>query len=344
MVIYRNYVARRIFTILLLSFLLVLVGIYSLSHGGYSLSFKDIIGAFLGKGDRKAQLVIWSVRFPRVVAGILVGASLAVSGAVMQGVLKNPLASPFTTGTSHGAMFGASLAIALGAGYSESTGSVTLNNPYTIALFAFLGAMSSSLVIFLMGKLKEITPEAMVLMGVAMGSLFTAATALIQYFADDLELATMVYWSFGDLGRTTWRENIILLVVFLTVFAYFLWKAWDINAMVVGDEIAKSTGIEVEKVRLILVVLSTLLTAISVAFVGIIGFIGLLAPHMMRILFGEDYRFLIPLSALCGSVLLLSADTVARVLLSPTVLPVGIVTSFLGAPLFIYLLLQSKER
>lgn len=302
MVIYRNYVARRIFTILLLSFLLVLVGIYSLSHGGYSLSFKDIIGAFLGKGDRKAQLVIWSVRFPRVVAGILVGASLAVSGAVMQGVLKNPLASPFTTGTSHGAMFGASLAIALGAGYSESTGSVTLNNPYTIALFAFLGAMSSSLVIFLMGKLKEITPEAMVLMGVAMGSLFTAATALIQYFADDLELATMVYWSFGDLGRTTWRENIILLVVFLTVFAYFLWKAWDINAMVVGDEIAKSTGIEVEKVRLILVVLSTLLTAISVAFVGIIGFIGLLAPHMMRIFFGEDYRFLIPLSALCGSV------------------------------------------
>jgi len=164
----------------------------------------------------------------------------------------------------------------------------------------------------------------------------------VQYFADELQLAAMVYWSFGDLGRATWREDLILGASFAVVFAYFVMKRWDLNASALGDEVAKSVGVEVERTRIISTFLATFLTAVSVSFVGVIGFVGLVAPHAVRLLFGGDYRFLMPLSALMGALLLLTADTVARLLFSPTVLPVGVVTSFLGAPMFIYLLVRME--
>ncbi|KUK16760.1 MAG: iron complex transport system permease protein [Thermococcaceae archaeon] len=339
---YREYTAKRVLAGIVLLLLLLIVSIYAISHGGYELSAQEIYRAMVGKGDEKAYLVVWNIRLPRVIAGILVGASLAVSGAVMQGVLRNPLASPFTMGVSHGAMFGASLAIILGAGYSESSGRVILTSPYTIVLFAFLGAISATLIILSLAKLRGLSPEAIILAGVAMSALFTALTTLVQYLADELQLAAMVYWSFGDIGRATWRENTILVGVFAIVFGYFILRSWDLNAAVMGDDVAKSVGIEIEKVRLTLTFLATLATATSVAFVGVIGFVGLIAPHMVRLLFGEDYRFLIPLSCLLGGLLLLTADTLARLTFSPMTLPVGVVTSFLGAPMFIYLLIRME--
>ncbi|NJE62264.1 iron ABC transporter permease [Thermococcus sp. 21S7] len=341
---YEGYVARKLSIGLFILLSILAVSLYSLSHGAYFLSVREVVDALLGGGTDSSRLIVWNIRMPRIVAGILVGASLAVAGAVMQGFLRNPLATPFTMGVSHGAMFGASLAILLGAGYAESSGRISLDNPYTVVLFAFIGAISATAVILALARLKGLSPEAIILAGVAMSSLFVALTTLVQYFADELQLSAMVYWSFGDLGRATWRENAIMLAVFVPVFAYFVVKRWDLNASVMGDDVAKSVGVEVERVRLISTFLAALITAVSVAFVGVIGFVGLIAPHAIRLVAGGDYRFLIPLSALAGALLLVAADTIARLVLSPMILPVGIVTSFLGAPTFIYLLMRMEGR
>jgi len=341
---YERYVARKLSIGVLLLFFTLLVSLYSLSHGSYYISLREVLDALLGKGSESALLVIWNIRLPRIVAGLLVGAALAVAGAVMQGFLRNPLATPFTMGVSHGAMFGASLAITLGAGYAESSGRISLDNPYAVVLFAFVGAMVAVGVILLLARLRGLSPEAIILAGVAMSSLFLALTTFVQYFADELQLAAMVYWSFGDLGRATWREDAIMAALFIPVFIYFVIKRWDLNASAMGEEVAKSVGVDVERVRLISTFLAALITAVGVAFVGVIGFIGLIAPHAIRLVAGGDYRFLVPLSALAGALLLVTADTVARLVLAPMVLPVGIVTSFLGAPAFIYLLVRMEGR
>ena len=325
---------------ILLIFLL-LFGIFSLTIGGYNLSLSAIYLALIGKGVSAAELIIWNIRLPRILAAIIAGISLAVSGAVMQCTLRNPLASPYTIGISHGAMFGAAVAIILfGIGGAESTGKIFINSPYLITVFAFLGSFVAVLVILLLAKLKNFAPETIILAGVAMSSLFTAGTMVMQYFANDLQLAAMVYWSFGDLGRPNWVEVGIMAVFVVLSVAYFIYKRWDYNALESGEESAKSLGVNTEKTRLLGMLIAALLVSVNVAFLGIIGFVGLICPHLVRILIGGDYRFIIPISALTGALLLLISDTVARTIISPIVLPVGILTSFLGAPVFLYLLIK----
>ena len=329
---YRKYVFKKIFLGITLILSLFLLSLLALAMGDYSLSVNDVITTLLGGGNRYQQLVIWNIRLPRILAAVIAGASLSMAGAVMQCVLRNPLASPFTMGVSHGAMFGACLAIVV---FSLEAG-----GPYLITFSAFLGALVCTIAVLTLAKIKNLTPEAMILAGVALSSLFTAGTMLIQYFSDELELAAMVYWTFGDLGRVSWNEIYIMVVVFIITSIYFLWKRWDYNALEAGDEVAKSLGVNIERLRMLSMLFSSLLTGVNVAFLGIIGFIGLISPHIIRLLVGGDYRFLIPLSSLFGSVLLLSADILARTLIAPVVLPVGILTSFLGVPMFLYLLLK----
>ncbi len=332
-----DYTRKRTLVFFVLLFLLLISALYALSVGGYGVGIKEVIRVILGNGTHRERIVLFNMRLPRIVAAVIVGASLALSGAVMQAYLRNPLATPFTMGISHGAMFGASLAILLGIGY-------TTGSPAGIILLAFLGAMTSTVVIIALAKLKGLSPEAIVLAGVAMSSLFMALTVFIQYFANELQLAAMVYWSFGDLGRADWRGIWIMLVVFSLSFAYFFLKRYDLNASTFGDEVALSVGVEIERDRLVGTVVAALLTSVTVAFVGVIGFIGLIAPHAVRITLGGDHRHLIPTSAVVGSLLLLLSDTAARTLMAPNVLPVGILTSFLGAPAFIYLLLRMEGR
>jgi len=341
---YGNYVRKRLLMGFLLFLALLAVSLLSLSLGEYHVPLAKILEVLTGGGSSDDRLVVLGIRLPRIIAGILVGASMGIAGAVLQGYLRNPLATPFTMGVSHGAMFGASLAIILGAGYSLNSGQVFLSNPYAVVFFAFLGAISATLVILALARLKGLSPEAIVLAGVAMSSLFVALTTLIQYFADELQLSAMVYWSFGNLARATWREDGIMTLAFLAVFLYFLLRRWDLNASTVGDEVARSVGVNIERERLIGTLLAAFVTSVTVAFVGVIGFIGLIAPHSMRLIAGGDYRFLIPLSALAGSLLLVSADLLARMALSPMNLPVGVITSFLGAPTFIYLLVRMEGR
>ncbi|MBC7189298.1 iron ABC transporter permease, partial [Candidatus Aerophobetes bacterium] len=248
---YKIYAAKRISFGFVLFFLLVLSSLWAVNIGSYSLSFGEIIQALSDEAST-ANLILWNIRLPRITAAMVVGAGLAISGAVLQCILRNPLASPFTMGVSHGALFGASLAIGiLGAGGAESSGKIFINNPYTVCIFAFGGSLLGILVILTLAKLKSLSPGAMILAGVAMGSLFTAATTLIQYFATEEQLAAMVYWSFGDLGRPIWKEIWIIMATLFPSFIYFFFKRWDYNAMESGDETAMSLGVKVERVRLV---------------------------------------------------------------------------------------------
>lgn len=325
----------------LLLILLFLFSLLSISIGGYKLTLAEIFQTIIVRSDSAADLIIWNIRLPRIFAALIAGISLSVSGAVMQCTLRNPMASPYTIGISHGAMFGAALAIILfGIGGADSTGKIFISSPYLITVFAFLGSLMAVSVILLLAKIKSFAPEAIVLAGVAMSSLFTAGTMLMQYFANDLQLAAMVYWTFGDLGRPNWPEVGLMSIVMLLSLIYFIYQRWEYNALESGEDSAKSLGVNTEKTRLLGMFAASLLVSVNVSFLGIIGFVGLICPHLVRILIGGDYRYLIPISALMGALLLLISDTVARTIISPLVLPVGILTSFMGAPIFLYLLIK----
>jgi len=329
--------------------LLLLAGaaIFSMTVGSLPLTVADIVASLLDKAQTQYGHVIWQIRLPRMVTSVIAGAGLAVAGAVMQNILKNPLASPFTIGISQGAGFGAAFAIIiLGAGSTNLAGTeaVTVHSPDLVVLSAFAGSMLSVTFILALSLLRRITPEAVILAGVALSAFFGAATMFLQYFASDMQVAATVFWTFGDLGKAGWRENAIMLAAFLAAFGYFFAVRWRFNALQWGDEVAQSLGVRVRRLRIIGMVLSSLTVAAITAFLGIIGFIGLIAPHIARFLVGGDHRFLIPCTAIIGSLLLLISDIIARLLMPPIILPVGIITSFLGAPLFLYLLIKGQGR
>jgi len=341
---YAQHTARkRAFVLILLALLLPTV-LLVLQIGSYPLGIEDLVTA-LAEPSSRAGLVLWGIRLPRVTAAILVGASLGAAGAVMQCLLQNPLASPFTIGISHGAMFGASLGISLiGLGGAESSGRIFVHNPYLVVMLAFGGSLLGVAVILALASMRSLGPGAIILAGVAMSSLFTAGTTLVQYFAEERQLAAMVYWSFGDLARPTWKELALLASLTVLVLVYFFSKRWDYNALQSGDDTARSLGVPAQRDRLVGMLLASLITAVAVALVGIIGFVDLVCAHIARWFVGSDYRFLLPTSALLGSLLLVFADTAARSLLAPTILPVGVLTSFLGGPFLIYLLMRSDQR
>jgi len=337
---YKRLIWKRISFGIFLIFLLILLSAIALGLGAYQMSIAELFRAILDGNP-----VLWNVRIPRIITAIFVGASLAIAGAVMQCILKNPLASPFTLGISQGAAFGAAIAIVyFGAGQMHRVGeALTIFNPYVVPIFAFFGSLISAFVILALAKLRDLSPEAIVLAGVAMSALFQAGVMLIQYFATDVQVASIVFWTFGDVARARWIEIYLIIAVFLICFIYFFYRRWDYNSLLAGDETAISLGVKPQRIRLEGMLLSSFLTAVCVSFTGIIGFIGLVAPHIVRLTIGGDYRFLIPSSALVGALVLLASDTVGRTVISPVIIPVGIITSILGAPMFIYLLLRGGK-
>lgn len=344
---YHKFIKKKWIIISILAVLVFILILVSVNAGAAALNPIEVLKSIFGYGTQLSSIVIWRIRMPRVVTAIVAGAGLSVSGCVMQNNLRNPLASPSTLGISNAAAFGANIAIIIfGAGsiQSSSFDAVIVNNPYLVTLSAFIWSMAAMLLILGLAKLRGFTPENIVLAGVALGSLFSAGITIIQYFAQDVQVAAAVFWTFGDLGRTSWSEVLILTVIVALSIIYFVFKRWDYNALDNGEECAKSLGVNTEKIRMGGMLVSSLITAVTVSFLGIIGFIGLIGPQIMRRIIGPDHRFLIPASALAGSVILLVSDTVARVLVSPIVLPVGAITSILGAPLFLYLLMRGYKR
>jgi iron complex transport system permease protein len=343
---YRHRIRSRMLVLLALLILLVAVALFSLRIGSYPLRISQIIqGVWTTPDDGLINHLLWNIRLPRTAAALLAGASLALSGSIMQILLKNPLAAPSTLGVSQGAAFGAACAIILlSSGQTFSTGNeaVALSSRSVTTACAFGGAAFSIAIILLIASLRQLSSETLILSGVAMTAFFSACTMLLQYFASDLQVAATLFWTFGDLGRAGWQENGLMALLLLPTTGFVLYKGWCFNSLQWGDEVARSLGVHTSRLRLIGLLLTCLLTAVVTAYLGIIAFIGLMAPHLIRPLIGSDQRFLLPGAALCGALLLLVADILSRIILAPVIIPVGIITSFAGAPLFLFLLLRRR--
>lgn len=336
--------------VLVIAFLATIVtALFAISAGSLSIPVPEVIKTFWGNGEAQARTVILNIRLPRVIAAVIVGATLAVSGAVMQCVLQNPLASASTLGVSQGAAFGAALGIIVfGGGVVNSDSAATaisINNPYIVTLCAFLCASISTFVIIILSQFrKDLGPGGLILAGVALSSLFGGGSTLLQYFADETKISAVVFWTFGNLGAAGWPELLILTVVFAASLIYFLLNRWNYNAMESGADMAESLGVNTRSVMLVSMGICSLSAAVAVSFVGIISFVGLVAPHIMRRFVGNDYRYLVPCSAVAGALLLILADTFGRLIIAPVILPIGAITSFLGAPMFLFLLFRGFKR
>lgn len=346
---YNRYIGKKWLVLILLAALLLAGILVSISVGSSGLHLSEILRVLFGGGEKASQTIIFNVRMPRIATGIAVGIALAMAGCVMQNVLRNPLASASTLGVSQGASFGAALAIIyfqVGTQISNaSTNAITFTNPYTVVICAFLGGITTTILILFLSRVSGVTPSVMILAGVAISAMFTGATTIIQYFSDDNKVAAAVYWTFGNLGRASWKEISLIFILSTAAFIYFIFNRWNYNAMESGTNTAKSLGVNVDMLILISMTISTLISATAIAFVGTISFIGLIAPHIVRRFVGNDYRFLIPCSALMGAVIMLAADIASRMIKAPAILPIGALTSFLGAPLFLYLIIkQGKKR
>lgn len=340
---------RNFYVIFGLLIAVVVLGTVCLFIGSSHMSIADCFAALTRKGTAANVRIIWNIRIPRVLAAIIAGAGLAVSGLIMQTALNNSMASPSTLGVSNAAVFGANLSIIAFAGGFLSTGNNLTNyaagaNPYATSVMAFLFSTLSILLILGLCTIRSFSPNVVVLSGMAVGSVWTAATTILQFYATDVGLSAAVVWNFGDLGRATYRTDVIMFVVVLTGFVFFILMFWKLNALLSGEATAKTMGINVEALRFVSMLLASLITAVCVSFLGIIGFVGIICPHITKKLLGQDHRVTIPVSALSGSLLLLFADTLSRSMGNGSALPVGAITSLLGAPFFVAIIFSRKEN
>lgn len=337
---YRRSRLRRLWLLLTLLPLLAALILFS----GLVGDNPDLFWRQLQINDALPHLIVWQIRMPRLLGALLAGGGLGLAGLVLQVVLKNPLAAPTTLGIAQGAAFGAALAITLAGRAEEDLNTLTGflvalgGHANLIAGSAFVFSLLTTLVIVFLGRLRRAGPETIILAGVALSSLFLAGTTFLQYFADDTRLAMIVHWTFGDLSRGSWPELIRLALVIVPAALYFFSCRFSYNALAAGDEVAFSLGVNVTRLRLISMLAAALVTAMIVAFFGILGFVGLVAPHMSRRLVGADNSLLLPLSMVMGSLVLLGADLFGSLVLDPVALPAGVVTAFLGTPVFLLLL------
>ena len=340
---------RNTLIILALLAAVIAAAIACLFVGSSNMTVSEAMDALFGMGNDAQSRIIWKIRIPRVLAAIVAGSGLAVSGLIMQTTLNNAMASPSTLGVSNAAVFGANLSIIAFAGGFLSTGNNLQSfdvgaNPYATSALAFLFATVSILLILGLCTVRSFSPNVVVLAGIAVGSVWTAATTVLQFYATDVGLSAAVVWSFGDLGRATYRTIAIMLAAVFVGMLFFRLMAWKYNALLSGEATAKTMGVNVEVLRFVSLLLASVITAACVSYLGIIGFVGVICPHIAKKLLGQDHRVTIPATFLMGSLLLLLADTLSRSLGSGSALPVGAITSLLGAPFFIAIIFSRKEN
>ena len=340
---------RNTLIILSMAVAVVVLGLVCLFVGSSNMTFAECVAALNKTGTPAQVRIIWNIRVPRVLAAAIAGAGLAISGLIMQTSLNNSMASPSTLGVSNAAVFGANLSIIAFAGGYLSTGNNLSNftvgaNPYATSLMAFVFATLSILLILGLCTIRSFSPNVVVLAGLALSSVWTAATTILQYYATDVGLSAAVVWSFGDLGRATYRTDAIMAVVVLLGCIYFKIMSWQYNALLSGEATARTMGIHVDLLRFLSMLLASLITAVCVSFLGVIGFVGIICPHVTKKLLGQDHRVTIPVTALSGSLLLLFADTLSRSMGGGSALPVGAITSLLGAPFFLTIIFSRKEN
>lgn len=331
---YKDHTGYKTLFLLLFTTVLAAAIIAGLCVGASGLSPAQIVTA-LFKDTGRAHSIVWMLRLPRVLIAVLVGGGLGLAGTVFQAIFRNPLASPFTLGVGSAAGFGAvTVIIFLGGGFQI----------YLVAGGAFVFAVLSAIIILAVSKMKRASSETMILTGIAQMFLFSSLTSLFQYMGTMEQVHEVVFWFFGSLSKAGWREIGMAAVLILVPLPILLRRAWDFNLLTSGDDSAMSLGVDVERLRMGAVVAVSLMTAGSICFTGVIGFIGLVAPHIARMVIGSDHRFLLPAAGLVGGVLVMIADTLGRTLWAPQVIPIGIVTSFIGVPFFFYLLMRRTKE
>ncbi|EOI00218.1 hypothetical protein UAW_00084 [Enterococcus haemoperoxidus ATCC BAA-382] len=341
---------QQIFPLILLLLIVLIFSsiVYSLINGQANISMEDVFQILLTKisGGRLGSLdgitsnsavnIIWFVRTPRVILAVFVGMGLAITGAVMQAVVQNPLADPYILGISSGASLGATFAILVGFG----TGSIF--SQFGLAFGAFMGAMAAAFgVLILSGIGGRMTSVKLVLSGSVIGALCSSISSFIVYLANNAEgIKTVTFWAMGSLASASWNKLAILSITVIVITGFFLFQHRILNVMLLGDEAAITLGVPLSKYRQLYLLLAALLTGVIVAYSGMIGFVGLIIPHIVRGLIGSDHKRLLPIVALSGSLFMIWADLLSRVMIPSVELPIGIITSVIGAPLFIYIIVK----
>lgn len=342
----RRHALKWALVIAVLCVITVLVAVVAMATGPSHVGADRVLAIILsklpvvgGQVERSwsagEENIVLMVRMPRVLLGLLVGASLGLAGVATQGIFKNPMADPYILGVSSGAAFGAAIVFVIGVSASFLMVGVTIG--------AFAGALAASFIVFNIARTgSRLHVETLLLSGIAVSAFFSAITSFLMYVSGK-HLSQIVFWVMGALWNSGWEDSVILLPFLVAAAGIIYAYARDLNMMLLGDETAAHLGSDVPRVKTILLVTSTLLAAAAVSVSGIIGFVGLIIHHIMRLIVGPDHRVLIPASLLVGAMFLVLADTFSRTIMQPTEMPVGIVTAVIGAPFFIYLLIRKKR-
>jgi len=335
---------RRLTLVCLIIITLFLVPL-SVALGWYRASLLDILRVLFMPDNSPLSTVVWDLRLRRVLAALIIGAVLAGSGTAIQASLRNPLASPFTFGLSFAASLGVAVALLFLQGGSIQRFQIYFYNPFMVSIFAFLFSLIQVMVILLLAYRAGLGARALVLSAIAISFVYQAILYLLQYLVlNEILTSTVVFWTFGDLGRIGWGELYLVAAISLAiVIPYFLYRSIDYDLMLSGEELARSAGISPERIRLETTIIAALGTAMATSFVGIIGFVCLVAPHAARLIVGGGHKYLMPTSMLMGSIILIISDTIGRTMIAPTIIPVGIMTSVVGAPLLVYLLIKGGK-
>ncbi|WP_454850599.1 FecCD family ABC transporter permease [Rhizobium binxianense] len=329
---------------------LVLVSVFSLlfsvTTGASDASILDVVRRMAGSQtalSMRDRIIIFDIRLPRAILGFLIGASLAVSGAVMQGLFRNPLADPGLVGVSSGAGLGAVVMIVLGG--SVAAPLYALLGIYALPIAAFGGGLATTLLLYRIATSNGQTSVAtMLLAGIALGALAGALTGVLIYMANDQQLRDLTFWGMGSLAGATWMKIAAAGPIILLSFAALPFMSRGLNAITLGEAAAFHMGVPVQRLKNIAIVAVSGATGASVAVSGGIGFVGIVVPHIMRMVIGPDHRFLLPASALLGGSLLIFADVLARTIVAPAELPIGIITAAVGGPFFLWILLRQRSR
>ena len=328
--------------------LLAVLAVVSLYMGVYEFekqSFVDIFSGIIkndGSVSDSDRFVMMDLRLPRIVMGILIGSALAVSGTCLQGMFRNPLATPDLIGITAGASLFAAITIVLGA-YIKPYIPEALHYSL-LSLMAFVGSLITMILIYRVSTQGGRTNVVLMLLtGVAVTALGFAVMGLLIYIAKEEQLRDLTFWNLGSLGGASWTKNAILAIIVLVCYTLLINKGKALNAMMLGEKDAQHLGIPVERIKSRIIILTALMVGASVAFAGTISFVGLIVPYILRLVFRSNYHIILPLSAVFGSILLLVADTVSRTIAQPGEIPIGILTAFMGAPIFIVILIKSRK-
>ncbi|WP_204536201.1 MULTISPECIES: FecCD family ABC transporter permease [Chryseobacterium] len=340
--------SKLYFYMILSTILLVFIAVWSLNTGVYDFgdrsAFEVLWKVIVGESDLSLsdKYIVWDVRASRIVMAIIIGSMLSVSGTSLQGLFRNPLATGDLIGLTAGATLMAAITIVLGGHFREYLPEAVQFSLVGIA--AFIGSLLAMLLVYKISTSGGKTNVVMMLLsGVAISAIGFSITGFLIYISKDEQLRDLTFWNMGSLAAATWTKNIILAVILIISYVILLPKGKALNAMMLGEKDAQHLGINVERLKKQIVIIVSLMVGSCVAFSGTIGFVGLIVPYILRLLFKSNYSFILPLSAIFGSVLLLTADTVSRSVVEPSELPIGILTAMMGAPIFIAILLKFKK-